>query len=383
MAAATLSTFQEAASAAASAMPKQVLIKQMHLPTLLAHRPRSGAKLRRDVLSYQNECLFANRCSDGLLAAGVRVPRPFFVEMLFDERQPEGASFIVGCEFLGSGFSQHGTIPDALLPRVVDWLARMHAHHWEADETRESSLAALGATLWPVGGFYDVGKRAPDLEELPSKFTALCDRFASHEKCAVSRTDEVDGFFARPSTRCVGDRMARCAMAIGEAIASAPAQRTLIHGDCKAGNIFFGDVAGGQDAPPEGTAASEGTSVALIDFQWSGVGLGVQDIAYLHATSLPSTDFMPALVAYHAGLTRAGVAADLETLHKQFKACYLDYARYTFAYSTHALTPAEVDANARAARCIPHKRSASRLRWLIAKTAQWLDEWEEGALRWW
>ena len=73
----------------------------------------------------------------------------------------------------------------------------------------------------------------------------------------------------------------------------------------------------------------------------------------------------------------------LGTLERQFKACYLDFARFTFSYSTHALTPAQVDINSRKGQCIPHKRSVERLRWLIAKTGEWLDEWQAGSLRWW
>ena len=69
-------------------------------------------------------------------------------------------------------------------------------------------------------------------------------------------------------------------------------------------------------------------------------------------------------------------------LERQFKVCLLDYARFTFAYATHALTPAEVERNGREGRCIPHKRSVERLTWLIKTASEYLDEWEAGTLAW-
>ena len=81
-------------------------------------------------------------------------------------------------------------------------------------------------------------------------------------------------------------------------------------------------------------------------------------------------------------LAAAGVQVDFELLLKQFKVAFLDYARFTLSDSTHKLTPEVVAHNAKEGRCIPHKRSVERLRWLLATTSEWLREWEAGELRW-
>lgn len=413
-------------------LPTHVLVKHMLLPTLLKHSPRSGPKLRRDVLSYRNECRFVKRCSRALLSAGIRVPTPYFVSSTFDERLPEQAEFIIGTEFFGAemGYEQYAVIPEALLPRVVDWLARLHAYYWAHDDEavpRSTALDVLATELWPDGGFYSMSKRHefaqdPDeLVELPRRFEGLCERFEAHvaehgeaeEEGAVpfsaaSRATAA-AFFAQPSTRSVGERLARHAEAIGEALVAACARgrgfRTMIHGDAKAGNVFFlrrrppsptaqvsreHDGGATDDPPrkkarpqsrPETEKTVEDVTVAMIDFQWSGVGLGAQDLVYLLCTSLESADVSGLLATYHMALARAGIRVDVGVLEAHFKVCFLDYARFTFANATHSLTPADVERNMRKGQCIPHKRSFQRLRWLIATAASYLDEWEEQKLK--
>ena len=179
----------------------------------------------------------------------------------------------------------------------------------------------------------------------------------------------------------------------------------MIHGDAKAGNVFVlrrrppsptaqasreHDGGATDDPPrkkarPQSSAETEKTvedvTVAMIDFQWSGVGLGAQDLVYLLCTSLETTDVSGLLATYHMALARAGIRVDVGVLEAHFKVCFLDYARFTFANATHSLTPADVERNMRKGQCIPHKRSFQRLRWLIATAASYLDEWEEQKLK--
>ena len=58
-------------------------------------------------------------------------------------------------------------------------------------------------------------------------------------------------------------RLARAAPAVAAALERAAAgdRATLVHGDAKAMNMFTGDG-------------------ALVDFQWVGVGVGMQDVAF-------------------------------------------------------------------------------------------------------
>jgi thiamine kinase-like enzyme len=152
-------------------------------------------------------------------------------------------------------------------------------------------------------------------------------------------------------------------------------QRTLIHGDPKAANLFFRrpcspstrlnrgldrtcphtQTTNANAGAPPSTVQHEKWEIGLIDFQWSGWGLGAVDIAYLLASSAhPSLlDLTMAakmerhwLELYHNELCNAlvdvGLASTvavaetkimpLETLWTQYESALLDHCCSVFSY---------------------------------------------------
>ena len=131
--------------------------------------------------------------------------------------------------------------------------------------------------------------------------------------------------------------------AAGGATEAFRAQRTLIHGDPKAANIFVRQAAGGGEG---------GCEVGLIDFQWCGFGLAATDVAH-HICAALAPECLSAdgtleealLDHYHRTLCDAlsehGVApsaADAravyprEALQTQYEAGVLDMCRLVFSY---------------------------------------------------
>ncbi len=158
---------------------------------------------------------------------------------------------------------------------------------------------------------------------------------------------------------------------IGQQLAGASlSEKTLIHGDFKPGNLLF---------PIEAAPDDE---MVVIDWQWAGVGLGVQDLVYFLNQAFAGTDVEVLVSGYHSALAEAGVEADGAMLLRQFKVAFLDYARWSFAYSMAGTTPEKVLKNEQAGVGIPHKRTFARLRWFVETTGCWLAEWEKGLLAW-
>lgn len=81
---------------------------------------------------------------------------------------------------------------------------------------------------------------------------------------------------------------------------------TFVHGDAKADNFCF---------------SSEGTSVAAVDFQYVGGGVGVKDVAYL-LDGLPEHEELAAVDTYFRAL-RGRLAPNLaESVEREWRALY-------------------------------------------------------------
>lgn len=101
--------------------------------------------------------------------------------------------------------------------RCLQWLATFHAHH----------LGAEPIGLWERGTYWDLEKRPDEL-------------------------------------RALTDPALRAAAPVLDARLRACPFQTLVHGDAKLANFCFGE-----------------RGVAAVDFQWTGRGVGVSDVAYL------------------------------------------------------------------------------------------------------
>jgi hypothetical protein len=227
--------------------------------------------MQRDVRSYHNECIFVQHyCNILQQRAGIRMPKTYYANAAMRLDHLKDSRFIIAVEYL-SDCTQFATIPQAFVDCTLSWIARFHAYFW-GDLNKLHEAASL---LWPVGGSWDMGKRKKfasptENTEMPKKFGRFCDSFAIPETEGGSRILSAD------STKRLGQRLAAHAFKIGSILANADlSTKTVIHGDLKQANLFFavGDAT---------TASTAGvTAATAIDWQWTGVGLGVQDLIYL------------------------------------------------------------------------------------------------------
>ena len=117
--------------------------------------------------------------------------------------------------------------------------------------------------------------------------------------------------FARAPVQALGHRLLRAAEWVDRQLwggagagpgARAAQFRTLVHGDFKAMNAFVPRDGGALRAPPQPAMA--------IDFQWTGCGFGMQDVAYhlSHSGPLEAMADSAAEGGEHAAADAAGAA---------------------------------------------------------------------------
>jgi Ser/Thr protein kinase RdoA (MazF antagonist) len=182
---------------------------------------------------------------------------------------------------------------------VVRALAVLHAHYWESPRFA-NDLAWLRC----------LENRARDLP---------LERFLTAQmvKAAVRRfgADMPDDFVRAARLVCDRRDVLEARWAEGP--------RTLVHGDCHVGNLFF-----------------EGESVGFLDWQVLARAPGIRDVAYFLCNSLPAEtrrEHEEALVSmYREGLVQAGTDAPmLPTLWDQYRSFAL-YAWIAAAFTAGA-----------------------------------------------
>lgn len=162
--------------------------------------------------------------------------------LLYGDLDTRSHRFVLVLEDLGrmeTGDQLAGATEEQAM-RAVCGLARLHGRYWN------------GVDRPPLSGFYDSlsRKRALVVQIV----------YMSNLASTLSR---FGGFFSDRTRRLAEAYGARVAAHAGE-VAAGP--RTVIHGDVRMDNMFFG--AGGGD------------DFAIIDWQASGLGCGLYDVAY-------------------------------------------------------------------------------------------------------
>ena len=210
---------------AAAGVPQTVIVK------LPSSSPKSLRMSRLQSL-YKREFDFFHRLAPHL---PVRSPRLFYGDF-----EPRSQRFVLVLEDLGHLQSSHqlaGATADQARC-AVRALARLHGRYW--NDVRQPLLSGAFDTTTPT---FRLLVHVLYLLFLPTTLKHF------------------GGFFS--------DEMRRLAEAYGPRVAdhvgeSASHPRTFMHGDFRIDNLFFGD----------------GDEVAMIDWQVSGIGCGLYDVAY-------------------------------------------------------------------------------------------------------
>lgn len=142
------------------------------------------------------------------------------------------------------------SVSERELHLCLSWLAHFHGRF----------LQCAPKGLWPIGGYWHIDTR-------PDEWTAMAEGPLKSAATAI-------------------DRQLRQAR-----------YQTLIHGDAKLANFCFGSE-----------------SVAAVDFQYVGAGVGISDIAYFLGSCLDSDDcerLEQPLLEYYFSELRQAVAGDI------------------------------------------------------------------------
>lgn len=348
---------------------------------------------RRDALSCRAEARFYSEFAPTLRERGVRLPRCLAVSVdpLLDAMLPSAARHtpVAGDVAATCGASaapakagtvlvlerfhactQHSPLSRPQALRSLQSLARLHAAAWED----VGLLRRAAERLHPTGGtWWALPKRdASELNRMAERWPAFLSAFASAAPNLVSR----------PSVQGLPARLSRVAQWVAAEVRVGPddAYATLVHGDYKAANLFFPrdghDTAGGHGQPGSGrkpelevgavggctadgdaSASAEDGEAVPVDFQWTGVGLGMSDVAY-HLTHAVGLDALQqdsgerGLILFYLAELRARlpVTACLtdEVAVRQYTLALLDYARLLL--SRFVTSPAECEAVGRSER---------------------------------
>lgn len=162
----------------------------------------------------------------------------------------------VFCILMNDVSLQYPQHPDFLTKHqaacALNWIAKFHAVFWSESST-------LKRDLWDRGAFWT--RQSVGTEGIATAWIGTM-RFLEQKYPEYMTTN----------TKSLGRRIENAGAAISRLLAKQSASLqygTLIHGDYKAANLFFENDA---------TSAS---SVAAVDFQFTGCGMCVEDVAYL------------------------------------------------------------------------------------------------------
>jgi len=342
-----------------SESPLELIVKRV-CPRELPGRPTE--KLRRDLESYKAEAGFYQYVAPVLLKeVGIRIPKPYYIHakgpddvVNAHENDLLKSEFIIVTESLRKS-KQYFELNETLLTSALTTLSKLHAGAYR----RDNLLETAGREAWERGGFWTLDKRDPnEIKNMQLSWEKFREKFEHFD----------EQLFSDSGVRDLGLRIARSAEKIDKKLAEIRKSRsTIIHGDFKTANIFFDE-----DKSGEATA---------IDFQWSGVGLGPMDVAYLFLSSAELsvlTDekkFEGLLQHYHKSLNMDGYLFD--DFISDFKLCVLDYARVVIGYMWPSASPERCVARAGELGACTHNRSIPHALWLVKYLHNLLSEYEK------
>ena len=167
----------------------------------------------------------------------------------------------------GGGFPNHPAfLSVGEIKRAIRWIANFHALFWGEQQSWKNHM-------WSRGGFWTpktkkhVGDPVVKVTGIAQQWTQTIRWMESKHPSAISQ-----------QTLGIGKRLEAAAGPISNFLtlqSSNVKQGTLIHGDFKAANLFLASLENCDDA------SSEADTVVVLDFQFSGTGLGAEDVAYI------------------------------------------------------------------------------------------------------
>ena len=349
-----------------SRTPKSLFYKRVDMQSLAHVRLKKSTapmKIGRDVRSFYVESAFlSSNAARALHSAGVGVPRCYASAFQLNKNSSVDSKFALCLEDFSpeDGWYQEKSLNLAQAKSAVIALARMHAFFLpDANYLKESeeNIRELESAVWRSGTYWQPSMQTMDeqVANLPQRWEMYLKSFEKEIAEHVPKTNDIG---------TVGERLQKVAVAIGneafpfdvDDIASVPErlrkQRTIAHGDPKAGNIFL----------KESSSPSSSYDCGLIDFQWSGFGLPGTDLGHFICASVTADalfdDGQTLIDVYYENFctfaTEFGCGPNVsesiltkDELRRQVDVSILDTMRCIFGYQWHRAkaSPAMLERN--------------------------------------
>ena len=257
-----------------------------------------------------------------------------------------------------------------------------------AEETQEG--------IWQIGGYWSLEKRMKDIANMEAEWTTLLANFP----------DEAE----LQTLKGLAKKLRENAYALDRSLRSQPMHYyALLHGDCKAANIFLASLDGTDEVTQGGRVGDEEqvlkksrkeSMAGAIDWQWCGWGLGMQDVVYLISTSsslqvlekeerekFVSKKYILSLRENLCqrlcdGPCKEGHAIDVleqfseDRLQLQFRVALCDYTRFLVGSMWGKVTPSSIEKVRLDRNVGMHKRNLNHLLWLARNSNLYLSEFE-------
>ena len=200
---------------------------------------------------------------------------------------------------------------------------------------------------------------------------------------------------SRPAMVALGERMVALCPWVAQQIHGDAATRfkTLVHGDFKAMNVFVPRDLTADDTPTQ--AGTAGTAIP-IDFQWSGQGLGMLDVAMhlyhsVEVAAMVGGGEDQLLRHYHTHVVRQLQAAThatpqtataaqqytFQVAHRHYELCIVDYARIVLSYFYKNASPEAFAGRANRENCSMVYRTAEAALRFVERVEQCVQRFEQ------
>jgi hypothetical protein len=230
----------------------QYLVKHVDVQEQKARIKKTEEKWCISVMSFQNEYNFYD-LQDllGMIAAGVNVPLCYYKAITRDASTGQLETSTLLLEYLPPDvYTQYQDLTFDQAKAALATLAKFHVFHWQQQQSSNRSGLLERGAWWRA-------------ELRPSvKFDTIAETFVSLCTNFVPEFEELN----TPENHALMKELQAHVKEIGVRV-RAKGDKTLVHGDCKASNLFFHRRTG---------------ECSLIDMQWAGwASSGGADVAYL------------------------------------------------------------------------------------------------------
>ena len=311
--------------------------------------------------SSVNECAFLQLFSPNLHPQTLPIPKTLYTRI----HPTKGVTLLMSSH---SSWTQLPVIP--LGPRTtatIKWLANFHATFLQSipSPLPIKKLATSGG--WDSGTHLCLSKRpSSELDTLSSSLKSFASRFSSHHP-----------YFTSPKAQSQPSRITKAALLASSYLYSPTHPHlTMVHGDYKSGNFFYDPT--------------NPNSISVIDWQWTGPGVGSTDIIYLLVMALSNSACnnyeSTVLKPYHEFLKEAlpdGVEYSYEDLLIEFKLSAIDFQRWLHSSSTPSMTPESLQRSKQNVD-VNHgiwRREIDRIAWLWKVVDEALDDIDNGLIK--